>query len=104
MAALVLIVEAGHQRFVGADLMARTLELTPSDSQGCDMAGGSKSVRDVAEATGYTEASIYWHLNQIYRKESISRQMHLGAVGVPPLPSCERCLPLVDRPSTAAFG
>ena len=36
-----------------------------------------KSVRDMAEATGHTEGAIYWHLKQIYRKQSISRQADL---------------------------
>ena len=36
-----------------------------------------KSVRDMAEATGHTEGAIYWHLKQIYQKQSISRQVDL---------------------------
>ena len=40
-----------------------------------------KSVRDMAEATGHTEGAIYWHLKQIYRKHSISRQVDLVRCG-----------------------
>ena len=36
-----------------------------------------KSVREMAEATGHTERTIYWHLRQIYQKQSISRQVDL---------------------------
>ena len=77
VAALVLIVEPGHQRILSADLVARTLELTPKESQVAVWLAEGKSVHDMAEATGHTEASIYWHLNQIYRKQSISRQVDL---------------------------
>ena len=35
------------------------------------------SVRDMADATGHTKAAIYWHLQQIYQKHSISRQADL---------------------------
>ena len=77
VAVLVLIVEPGRQRVVSADVVARTLELTPSESQVAVWLAEGKSVRDMAEATGHTEASIYWHLNRIYRKQSISRQVDL---------------------------
>ena len=36
-----------------------------------------KSVRDMADARGHTEAAIYWHLQRIYQKHSISRQADL---------------------------
>ena len=31
----------------------------------------------MAEAKGRTDRAIYWHLNQIYQKQSISRQVDL---------------------------
>ena len=34
-------------------------------------------MRDMADATGHTKAAIYWHLQQIYQKHSISRQADL---------------------------
>ena len=77
VAALVLIVEPGRQRIVSADVVARILDLTPSESQVAVWLAEGKTVRDMAEATRHTEASIYWHLNQIYRKQSISRQVDL---------------------------
>ena len=36
-----------------------------------------KSVRDMADARGHTEAAIYWHLQRIYQKHSISPQADL---------------------------
>ena len=32
----------------------------------------------MAEATAHTQGAIYWHLKEIYRKQSISRQVDLG--------------------------
>ena len=57
--------------------MATTLGLTPSESQVAVGLAEGKSVRDMATATGLTENTIYWHLEQIYQKKSISRQVDL---------------------------
>ena len=57
--------------------MATTLELTPAETQVAVWLAEGKSVRDMADATGRTKAAIYWHLQQIYQKHSISRQADL---------------------------
>ena len=57
--------------------MALALGLTPSESQVAVWLAEGKSVREMAEATGHTKESIYWHLKQIYQKLSISRQVDL---------------------------
>ena len=72
-----LIAEPGRQHRVNPDLVARTLELTPGETQVAVWLAEGKSVRDMAEATGRTERAIYWHLQQIYQKHSISRQADL---------------------------
>ena len=77
VAALMLIAEPGRQHRVNPDLVARTLELTPGETQVAVWLAEGKSVRDMAEATGRTERAIYWHLQQIYQKHSISRQADL---------------------------
>ena len=77
VAALVLIVEPERRRRVDPDLVARTLELTPTETQVAVWLAEGKSVRDMAEATGRTKSAIYWHLQQIYQKQSISRQADL---------------------------
>ena len=77
VAALVLIVEPGRQRRVDPDLVARTLDLTRPESRVAVWLAEGKSVRDMARATGRTERAIYWHLRQIYQKQSISRQVDL---------------------------
>ena len=77
VAVLVLIVEPGCHRRVDPELVATVLGLTPAESQVAVGLAEGKSVRDMAEATGVTEAAIYWHLQQIYQKRFISRQVEL---------------------------
>ena len=77
VAALVLIVEPGRQHRINPDLVATTLELTPAETKVAVGLAEGKSVRDMAEATGHTRAAIYWHLQRIYQKHSISRQADL---------------------------
>ena len=77
VAALILIIEPGSQHRIDPDLVARTLGLTPMESRVAVWLAEGKSVRDMAEATGRTQGSIYWHLKQIYQKQPISRQADL---------------------------
>ena len=57
--------------------MAKTLGLTPMEGRVAVWLAEGKSVHDMAEATGRTKNSIYFHLKQIYRKQPISRQADL---------------------------
>ena len=77
VAALVLIVEPGRHPRINPDLVATTLELTPAETQVAVWLAEGKSVGDMAEATGHTKAAIYWHLQRIYQKHSLSRQADL---------------------------
>ena len=77
VAVLVLIVEPAHHQRVDPGLVATTLGLTPGESQVAVWLAEGKNVRDMAEATRHTEGAIYWHLKEIYRKQSISRQVDL---------------------------
>ena len=77
VAALVLIVEPRSQHRIDPGLVATTLGLTPMESRVAVWLAEGKSVRDMAEATGRTQGSIYWHLKQIYQKQPISRQADL---------------------------
>ena len=76
-AALILIVEPRSRHRIDPNLVAGTLGLTPMESQVAVWLAEGKSVRDMAEATGRTEGSIYWHLKQIYQKQPVSRQVDL---------------------------
>ena len=77
VAALVLIVEPGRPHRINPGLVATTLELTPAETRVAVGLAEGKSVGDMADATGHTKAAIYWHLQQIYQKHSISRQADL---------------------------
>ena len=77
VAALMLIVEPGGRHRVDPDLVATTLQLTLAETRVAVWLAEGKSVRDIAEATGHAERTIYWHLRRIYRKQSISRQVDL---------------------------
>ena len=76
-AALILIVEPRSRHRIDPDLVAGTLGLTPMEARVAVWLAEGKSVREMAEATGRTEGSIYWHLKQIYQKQPISRQADL---------------------------
>ena len=77
VAALLLIVEPGRQRRPDPDLVATVLNLTPRETEVAVGLAEGKNVRDIAAAGGHTTAAIHWHLNQIYQKQSISRQVDL---------------------------
>ena len=77
VAALALVVEPGRRHRVDPRLVARTLELTPAETRVAVWLAQGRSVRYMAEATGHTQGTIYWHLKQIYKKQSISRQADL---------------------------
>ena len=77
VAALILIVEPGRGHRIDPDLVAGTLGLTPMESRVAVWLAQGRSVREMAEATGHTEGSIYWHLKQIYQKQPVSRQADL---------------------------
>ena len=56
-------------------------QLTRPETQVAVWLAEGKSVRDMAQATGHTERAIYWHLRQIYQKQSHLTAGGLGAVG-----------------------
>ena len=65
------------RQFVRVRQALTTLELTPVEARVAVWLTEGKSVRDIAEATGQSQGAIYWHLKQIYRKQSLSRQANL---------------------------
>ena len=67
----------GRQPRINPDLVATTLELTPAETQVAVWLAEGKRGRDMAKATGHTDAAIYWHLQRIYQKHSLSRQADL---------------------------
>ena len=77
VAALVLVVEPGHQARLDSGLVAETLGLTLTESQIAIWIAEGRSVREIAAATGRRPDSIRWHLKQIYHKQDLSGQMDL---------------------------
>ena len=75
--ALVLITESGYVPRIDPALVAKTLGLTPVESQMAVWLAEGQTVREIAGATGRTAGSVYWHLNHIYRKQGLSRQADL---------------------------
>ena len=76
-AALVLLVEPGYRWRINPDLVAEILGLTPGESQVAVWLAEGKSVDEIARETGHTRRAVYWHLQQIYQKNHISRQADL---------------------------
>ena len=77
VAALVLIVEPGHQSRLDPGLVAETLGLTLTESQIAIWMAEGRSVREIAAATGRRPDSIRWHLKQIYHKQGLAGQADL---------------------------
>ena len=67
----------GSRRRIDPGLVATTLGLTPTESRVAVWLAEGKSVPDIAQATGLSKNTVYWHLQQIYQKKSISRQVDL---------------------------
>ena len=83
VAALVLIVEPGSQHRIDPGLVATTLGLTPMESRVAAGLAEGRSVDEMAGAMGNTKHAVYWHLQRIYRKLSISRQAELVRLVLP---------------------
>ena len=77
VAVLMLLVELGYQSGLDPALVAQTLGLSPAESHIAVWLAEGRTVRDIAEATGRQENSIYWHVKRIYHKLDISRQTDL---------------------------
>ena len=77
VAALVLVVDAGSQPRLDAELVAEVLGLTPAESQVAVMLSEGRTVRDIAMATGRREGTVYILLKRAYKKLGISRQVDL---------------------------
>lgn len=77
VAALMLITEPGYTPRIDPVLVAATLGLTPVESQIAVRLAAGQTVQEIAATTGRTEGSIYWYLEQVYRKQGIARQADL---------------------------
>ncbi len=77
VSALVLFRESGRKFHIDSSVVASALGLTRAETQVAVWIAEGTTVREIAEATGRKESSVYWHLRQIYQKLGISRQAEL---------------------------
>ena len=80
VAALVLLVEPGHQSRLDPRVVAAILGLTPMESQVAVWLAEGRTVREIAVLTGRQANTVYYHLKQIYQKLGIARQVDVVRV------------------------
>ncbi len=76
-AVLVLVAEPGRAPRIDPGLVAATLGLTQGESQVAVWVAEGWTAHEIAVATGRTDRTIRWHMQQIYHKHGISRQADL---------------------------
>ena len=77
VAALVLAVRPASPIWIKPDAVASAFGLTSTQSRIAVMLAAGRTVRDIAAATGRKERTVRWHLQQIFRKQDITRQAEL---------------------------
>lgn len=77
VAAIVLVVEPESRMSAAPELVAGALGLTAAESRVAIMLAEGCTLRDIAAATGRSTGTVRWHLNQIFNKNRISRQVEL---------------------------
>ena len=73
VAALVLVVDPYTQLPVDRALVEAALDLSPAESRVAVLLAEGKTVREVAAATERSEATIRWHVRQIFEKQGVTR-------------------------------
>ena len=76
VAALVLVIDQ-EPKGIDPDFVAAVLGLTPAESRVAVLLAEGRTVRDIAAATGRSEKTVRWHVQQIFEKRGISRQTDL---------------------------
>lgn len=77
VAAVVLVVEPETRTTSDPELVGSALGLTAAESRVAIMLAEGCTLRDIAAATGRTTGTVRWHLQQIFEKNGISRQVEL---------------------------
>ena len=76
IAAIAMVVDDAPTRIDPA-LVEAALGLTPAESRVAALLAEGRTVRDIAAATGRTERTVRWHIQQTFEKQGISRQVEL---------------------------
>ena len=77
VAAVVLLVEPETRMTSDPELVGSALGLTAAESRVAIMLAEGFTLRDIAAATGRSTGTVRWHLQQIFAKNGISRQVEL---------------------------
>ena len=77
VAALVLVADPESPPRIDARLVQAALDLTPAESRLAIMVAAGQHTRDIAATTGRSEDTVRWHLQNVFRKQGISRQADL---------------------------
>ena len=77
VAVLFLVADPESRPRIDIGLVQAALGLTLAESQLAILVAEGKRVRDIAARTGRSEGTVRWHLNRIFRKQSISCQADL---------------------------
>lgn len=77
VAALVLVANPEGWPRIDARLVQTALDLTPAESRLAIMVAAGNTRRDIAAFTGRSEGTVRWHMQNIFRKQGISRETDL---------------------------
>ena len=77
IAVIVLIADPESTPGIDARLVQAALDLTPAESRLAVMVAAGQHARDIAAHTGRSEATVRWHIQNIFRKQGISGQADL---------------------------
>ena len=77
VAALVLVVDPERRPSIDVRLVQAALNLTPAESRLAVMVAAGQHTGDMAARTGRSERTVRWHIENIFRKQGISRQADL---------------------------
>ncbi len=77
VAAVVLLVEPETRMTSDPELVGSALGLTAAESRVAIMLAEGHTLRDIAMSTGRSTGTVRWHLQQVFEKNGISRQVEL---------------------------
>ena len=77
VAVIVLVVEPETRMTSDPELVGAALDLTAAENRVAIMLAEGCTLRDIATATGRTTGTVRWHLQRIFEKNDISRQVEL---------------------------
>ena len=77
VAALVLVGEPGSRPRIDPDLLAETLNMTPTESRVAAFLAEGRSIRDISIAMKRQQSSVRAHVKRMFRKQGVARQSEL---------------------------